>query len=422
MAARLGYAAEAARLRHDWVPRMRLSSRPICRLVLACGVATTACARAADDTAGAPAVTDGVDGESREPAAGRLQVPPVPDGTPAELLAYIEGLTAPERMPSSRGRRRFYLRKAMANAVEATDRILGQLEPDSPVRGQVLRLKFDALERLSDLGDRRAADLLAAFAATLVDGADAALAAEARAVATRAEIDSLLADGRVDDAPALVRRLADLLEAAPGDVGLAESAADFARKLGRAPGGEAASRLAHDTFVPLLEKSTDARIAALGRRLAGSMRLLTLCGKPMPIAGRLLGGGEFDQAALAGKVVLVDFWATWCGPCVAEIENIREQYERYHERGFEVLGISLDDDRAVLERFVADRRIPWPILVDAAAAPAGAEAMADRYGITGIPQCILIGADGAVISTSARGVRLARLLEEQLPAAKPPAP
>ena len=391
--------------------------RLVCRIAFTFAVASAACARAADETGGAASA---VDADATEPA-GRTQVPPVPDGTPAELLAYIEGLTAPERMPSSRGRRRYYLRKALANTVEAADKILGQIEPTSPVRSQVVRLKFDALDQLSGLGDRRAADMLAEFAATLVDGGDAALAAEARAVATRAEIDSLLADGRVDDAPALVRRLAGQLQAAPGDVGLAESAAGFAQQLVRTPGGEAAARLAHDTFVPMFEKSADDRIVALGRRLAGALRLITLVGKPMPLAGRLLGGGDFDQAALAGKVVLVDFWATWCGPCVAEIENIRVQYDRYHERGFEVLGISLDRDRAALERFVADRGIPWPVLVDADA-PAGAEAMADRYGISGIPQCILIGADGAVISTSARGGRLAQLLEERLPAATPPAP
>lgn len=371
-------------------------------------------ARADEHTADAVAEPDATDAEGREAPSGRSQVPPVPDGTPAELLAYIEGLTDPARMPTSRGRRRYYLRKALANSVEATDRILDQVEPGSAIGGQVRRLKFDALAQLADLGDRRAADMLAEFAATLVDGADAALAAEARAVAARAEVDALLADGRVADAPALVRRLAALLEAAPDDGLLAESAAAFAKKLGRAPGGEAAARLAHETFVPLFEKSRNERVAALGRQLAGAMRLLTLPGNRMPIEGLLLDGSEFDPESLAGKVVLVDFWATWCGPCVAEIANIRTQYDRHHERGFEVLGISLDRDRAALEQFVADREIPWPILVDAEAA-AGGEAMADRYGISGIPQCILIGRDGVVISTSARGERLAALLAEQFP-------
>jgi len=121
---------------------------------------------------------------------------------------------------------------------------------------------------------------------------------------------------------------------------------------------------------------------------------------------------EDDPRHVAGKVVLIDFWATWCGPCVAEIPRVRDAYDRYHERGFEVVGISLDEDRDALEAFVAEKQIPWPIILDARNDAGG---LAARYGINAIPTMILVGRDGTVVSTDARGPRLEELLAEQFP-------
>ena len=149
-----------------------------------------------------------------------------------------------------------------------------------------------------------------------------------------------------------------------------------------------------------------AQAAASGERLRG------LVGQPLDLPGTLLDGAAVDQAGLAGKVVLVDFWATWCGPCVAEIPRVRDLYDRYHDRGFQVVGVSLDDDHDALEAFVADHEIPWPIIVDARDEAGG---LARRYGITAIPTMILVGRDGTVLSTEARGRRLEELLAEQFP-------
>ena len=149
-----------------------------------------------------------------------------------------------------------------------------------------------------------------------------------------------------------------------------------------------------------------AQAAASGERLRG------LTGGPLDLTGTLLEGAAFDQAGLAGQVVLVDFWATWCGPCVAEIPRVRDLYDRYHDRGFQVVGVSLDDDHDALEAFVADHEIPWPIIVDARDEAGG---LARRYGITAIPTMILVGRDGTVLSTEARGRRLEELLDEQFP-------
>ena len=147
---------------------------------------------------------------------------------------------------------------------------------------------------------------------------------------------------------------------------------------------------------------------------AGAERLLALRGEPLELAGPLLDGTPFDQASLAGKVVLVDFWATWCGPCVAEIPRVREVYDRYHDRGFEVVGISLDEDADAVAGFVAKHGIPWPIIHDRRGDD-GRPSLADRYGITAIPTMILVGRDGRVASIEARGRRLEELLAEAFP-------
>ena len=106
----------------------------------------------------------------------------------------------------------------------------------------------------------------------------------------------------------------------------------------------------------ILSKSTDPKVTKLTDRFAGVIRRLTLPGHPIELKGTLVGGKPFDQDSLKGKVVLVDFWATWCGPCRAELPNVVKNYKKYHDKGFEVVGISLDDDRDKLEKVPHRRR------------------------------------------------------------------
>jgi len=110
--------------------------------------------------------------------------------------------------------------------------------------------------------------------------------------------------------------------------------------------------------------------------------------------------------------ILVDFWATWCGPCVQELPNVQKQYTKYHAKGFEVVGVSLDEDRAMLEKFVADNKLPWPILFEKSEGEGWKHPLATYYGISGIPTVILIGRDGKVVSLDARGEKLGEQLDK----------
>jgi len=353
----------------------------------------------------------------REPAGGRRSRldPPDPQATPDELLAYVEKISDPAMEPDSRGRQRYHRRRVASLTIQAAEAILAQAPASDPRRARAIVLKLDALGNLKELGEPRVAEALAAFAESLADDPDPAVAARAGRLALEARVDAVLSGNSPGDAVPLVRRIAALLDEAPDDPALLAVAGDLASRLERVPGGDDAARLALESFLPRFERSGDQRLQAVAHAAAGTLRRLSLPGRPIELEGTLLDGSPFDPASLAGKVVLVDFWATWCGPCVAEIPRVRELYDRYHDRGFEVVGVSLDEDRDALDAFVTEREIPWPIILDQPPEDGGKSLLAARYGITGIPTMILVGADGNVVSIEARGRRLDELLAEAFP-------
>lgn len=150
---------------------------------------------------------------------------------------------------------------------------------------------------------------------------------------------------------------------------------------------------------------------ALGA-IEGILKQLELPGKPLELEAEDLDGNSVKIQDFAGKTVLVDVWATWCGPCLEEMANIRRAYEAYHEAGFEVIGLSIDDDVDELKRFLEENAVPWKIVTQKNMK--GVTEFSEAYGIMGIPAMFLVGADGNVITAKARG-QLMELLAEIYP-------
>ena len=140
--------------------------------------------------------------------------------------------------------------------------------------------------------------------------------------------------------------------------------------------------------------SKDPGIREIAEGMQGSVRRFSLVGNDMSIKGTTVEGGQFDLTSLKGKVVLVDFWATWCSNCVRDMGAVKKLYDMYHEKGFEVVAISADDDRARLDDFLAKNKFPWTNLHERA----GRHPALQYYGIHSYPTTILIGQDGKVIS------------------------
>jgi peroxiredoxin len=122
-------------------------------------------------------------------------------------------------------------------------------------------------------------------------------------------------------------------------------------------------------------------------------------------------GKSISLASFKGKCVLVDFWASWCGPCRAENPSVVKAYSKYHAKGFDILGVSLDEKKDKWEEAIKKDKLNWSQVSDL---QGWKNSVAVQYGIQGIPMNFLIDKDGKIIAKGLRGDDLDKKLDEVL--------
>jgi peroxiredoxin len=116
-------------------------------------------------------------------------------------------------------------------------------------------------------------------------------------------------------------------------------------------------------------------------------------GQPLELKGAAADGREIDVQQMKGNVVLIDFWATWCGSCLREAPRMKSLYEKCHERGFEIIGVSLDEKLETLKTFLEKNPTSWPQHWIKSW---------DVFGINSIPTLWLVDKKGIVRDVNAR--------------------
>lgn len=127
--------------------------------------------------------------------------------------------------------------------------------------------------------------------------------------------------------------------------------------------------------------------------------------EPLELRFTALDGRKVDMAALRGKVVLIDFWASWCKPCIAELPNVKRVYAGFHAQGFEIIGVSLDNakDRQKFVDLVAREGVTWPQRFDG---QGWEDSLSRRFTITSIPATFLFDQTGCLVASDLRGSEL----------------
>jgi peroxiredoxin len=186
-----------------------------------------------------------------------------------------------------------------------------------------------------------------------------------------------------------------------------EFAAQFTDSLAQAASTAGAYDIARQVYETLLERYGES--PTLRQKVRDELNRLAKVGTPAPrLAVKDVDGNTLRIDDFRGRYVLVDFWATWCAPCVAELPRLQAAYAKYHEAGFDVVGVSLDETRAAVQDFIRTRKLPWRQVHNASCGGDFVEA----FGVGAIPATFLLDPQGTIIRLELRGPALDQVLSQ----------
>jgi thiol-disulfide isomerase/thioredoxin len=347
----------------------------------------------------------------------------VPNGTPEQVLNFVENIAHPKKQFANQDEMRNYFSHASVAISAAADKVIATAGATDQQLTDAIEWKVESFRIKGELGDdtsmKQTGDFLAGLKydnrPTLTENLgkirqNYELMQFQMKLANKLRSWSNLSIAERGEIISQIGTIMKAGEATPEKMGLLLELSDVIGEGGTAP---LSGRMLNDVL-PAFRQSKDPNILGDLPVLEGTARRLNLPGHKLELTGTYLDGKPLDWETYRGKVVLVDFWATWCGPCRAEVPNVLENYRKYHEKGFDVLGISLDDRRSDVEQYMKESGVPWRTIFSGNSDPQHkqAPAMAVKYGVSAIPRCILVDQAGNVVNLNARGPLLGAELQK----------
>lgn len=297
-----------------------------------------------------------------------------------------------------------------AKALEASNkaREYYQQFPNDAHATEARLLEYNLLSAVVQLGDASVTPRMLALQEGLAS--DPAIPEEERLGMMFTHAQSGLAEiGDGDPAPALLKAKAIYLMAYERFPKRLEPAAYLLRLVDMLMAFDEVDA-AHDILKRLIAEGNNEQVIAAAKE---QMQSFDRLGKPVEIAFTALDGQKIDVATLKGKVVLINYWATWCPPCVKSIPDLKASYEKWHPKGLELIGISLDHAEEPLAKMVKSADIPWPQHYDRENEN---NRFAVKYGVNSTPTFWLLDKQGNLRFLNARvrmEEKIAKLLAEQ---------
>ena len=353
----------------------------------------------------APPAADNSDATQPDPFA-------VPDGSAEDLLNYIDQVAHPETQFETSAAVAAYMTKAATSIGAAAEKVLAQ-KATAPQQVQAVHWRLESFRIEGQLGNADADKQADAFLDDLQKTASPQLTValkELRLIRNLKQwrtLDTVQRTQVVDDF------IADMQQ---GDMSNEQIFLlyRFVDMLSDTPDSTLAIRMV-DQLLPKLKENADPDAKRIVTEIEGIGRRINLPGHQIEIEGTFLDGKPIDWQSYRGKVVLLDFWATNCGFCLAEVPNLLENYRLFHDKGFDIVGVCMDSTRAPVEHYMEQSGIPWQTLFQENSSAEGWDhPVATKYAISAIPRLILVDQEGNVVSMNARGRKLTAELQRLL--------
>jgi len=332
---------------------------------------------------------------------------PPPDFKDADKAwAYVRGLDEPPKNPDSPEDRMRRVRLWLAERRAAAERFRTAFPADAR-RWDAAIIAYESAQQLAEIGERDAKPPSAHVLDEVLAAPDAGAEAKGDAAFFKAmRLGDDASPSYPHTMPPFQNALADFIDTYPQHRRVREAASIQLQIIGslRTPGA--------DNFLKKLAAHPNEQIAAPARSMIDlRARTAELKTKPLDLKFTAIDGREVDVAKLRGKVLLIDFWASWCGPCMSDAPHVVATYEKLRERGFEIVGINLDEHKGLMDSAIRRTRMTWPHHHDG---KGWQNEFAQRFGIRSIPATWLFDKQGKLREMGLRGQDLEARVENLL--------